>query len=182
MPDEIVLHRTTVDATPERDPQAPDARREGRNQTAKQSALESKRIEGSRPGNVMYAPPPPALLPDLLSAFEKYIHHTAGLPPLVRVGLLHVQFETIHPYLHGNGRFGRLLVTHLLEHWMLLTKPLLHLSMFLKRSRTEYYLLLTTVRKAGRMGILARLLYRRCGLDCGRSHNHCARPVCAGCR
>ncbi len=106
-------------------------------------------IGGSRPGNAMYVPPPPSLLPELLSSFEKYIHHDDGLPPLVRAGLLHVQFETIHPYLDGNGRIGRLLVTLLLEHWKLLTKPLLYLSLFLKRHRTEYYRLLNAVRKEG---------------------------------
>ena len=106
-------------------------------------------IGGSRPGNAMYVPPPPSLLPDLLSSLEKYIHHDDGLPPLVRAGLLHVQFETIHPYLDGNGRIGRLLVTLLLEHWKLLSKPLLYLSLFLKRHRTEYYRLLNAVRKEG---------------------------------
>ncbi len=106
-------------------------------------------IGGSRPGNAMYVPPPPLLLSDLLSSFEKYIHHDYGLPPLIRAGLLHVQFETIHPYLDGNGRIGRLLVTLLLEHWKLLTKPLLYLSLFLKRHRTEYYRLLNAVRKEG---------------------------------
>ena len=106
-------------------------------------------IGGSRPGNAMYVPPPPSLLPDLLSSLEKYIHHDDGLPPLVRAGLLHVQFETIHPYLDGNGRIGRLLVILLLEHWKLLSKPLLYLSLFLKRHRTEYYRLLNAVRKEG---------------------------------
>jgi Fic family protein len=68
---------------------------------------------------------------------------------LVRAGLLHVQFETIHPYLDGNGRIGRLLVTLLLEHWKLLTKPLLYLSLFLKRHRQEYYQRLDAVRAEG---------------------------------
>jgi len=106
-------------------------------------------IGGSRPGNARYVPPPRLLLPELLSSFEKYIHHDHGLPALVRAGLLHVQFETIHPYLDGNGRIGRLLVTLLLEHWKLLTKPLLYLSLFLKRHRTEYYRCLNAVRKEG---------------------------------
>ena len=106
-------------------------------------------IGGSRPGNAMYVPPPPSLLADLLSAFERYIHHEDGLPPLVRAGLLHVQFETIHPYLDGNGRIGRLLVTLLLEHWKLMTKPLLYLSLFLKRHRSEYYRHLNAVRIGG---------------------------------
>lgn len=106
-------------------------------------------IGGSRPGTAMYVPPPPSVLPDLLSAFEKYIHAGDALPPLVRAGLLHVQFETIHPYLDGNGRIGRLLVTLLLEHWGLLSKPLLYLSLFLKRHRSEYYRRLTAVRSNG---------------------------------
>ena len=106
-------------------------------------------IGGSRPGNAAFVPPPPHVLGDLLSAFENYIHDDDGLPPLVRAGLLHVQFETIHPYLDGNGRIGRLLVTLLLEHWELLTKPLLYLSLFFKRHRSEYYNRLGAVRTNG---------------------------------
>lgn len=106
-------------------------------------------IGGSRPGNAAHVPPPPHALPELLGAFEKYIHADDSLPPLVRAGLLHVQFETIHPYLDGNGRIGRLLVTLLLEHWKLLSKPLLYLSLFLKKHRDEYYRLLTAVRREG---------------------------------
>jgi len=71
------------------------------------------------------------------------------LPTLVRVGLAHVQFETIHPYLDGNGRIGRLLVTLLLEHWKLLSAPLLYLSLFFKRHRAEYYRTLGEVRRSG---------------------------------
>jgi Fic family protein len=106
-------------------------------------------IGGSRPGNAVYVPPPPHALRDVLSAFEKYLHADDDLPLLVRAGLLHVQFETIHPYLDGNGRIGRLLVTLLLEHWKLLTKPLLYLSLFFKRHRDEYYRRLTAVRVYG---------------------------------
>jgi Fic family protein len=106
-------------------------------------------IGGSRPGNAAYVPPPPHALGDLLGAFEKYLHTRDSLPPLVRAGLLHVQFETIHPYLDGNGRIGRLLVTLLLEHWKLLTKPLLYLSLFFKRHRAEYYRRLNAVRVDG---------------------------------
>jgi Fic family protein len=80
---------------------------------------------------------------------EKYLHADDALPPLVRAGLVHVQFETIHPYLDGNGRIGRLLVTLLLEHWNLLTKPLLYLSLFFKRHRDEYYRRLDAVRVEG---------------------------------
>lgn len=106
-------------------------------------------IGGSRPGNAAYVPPPPHALPEVLAAFEKYIHEDDELPALVRAGLLHVQFETIHPYLDGNGRLGRLLVTLLLEHWKLLSRPLLYLSLFLKRHKDEYYRRLTAVRTEG---------------------------------
>jgi Fic family protein len=106
-------------------------------------------IGGSRPGNAAYVPPPPHALGEVLGAFEKYLHADDSLPPLVRAGLLHVQFETIHPYLDGNGRIGRLLVTLLLEHWKLLTKPLLYLSLFFKRHREDYYRRLNAVRIDG---------------------------------
>jgi Fic family protein len=71
-------------------------------------------IGGSRPGNAAYVPPPVPSLPSLLGDLEKYLHK------LVRIGLAHVQFESIHPYLDGNGRIGRLLIALLLEHWGLL--------------------------------------------------------------
>ncbi|HME69365.1 MAG TPA: Fic family protein [Myxococcota bacterium] len=107
-------------------------------------------IGGSRPGNAVFVPPPPHLLPDLLGAFERYLHEeNADLPPLVRAGLVHVQFETIHPYLDGNGRIGRLLITLALEHWKALAQPLLYLSLFFKRHRGEYYRRLSAVRSEG---------------------------------
>lgn len=106
-------------------------------------------IGGSRPGNANFVPPPPNVLPEVLSAFERYIHADDSLPAVVRPALLHVQFETIHPYLDGNGRIGRLLITLLLEHWRLLTRPLLYLSLFFKRHRQEYYRRLNAVRIDG---------------------------------
>ena len=106
-------------------------------------------IGGTRPGNAVYVPPPPHLLGDLLGSLEKYIHTRDPLPLLARVGLLHVQFETIHPYLDGNGRIGRLLITLLLEHWNLLDTPLLYLSLYFKRYRAEYYRRLNAVRTDG---------------------------------
>lgn len=106
-------------------------------------------IGGTRPGNAVFVPPTVMELPDLLSDFEKYIHVEDDLHPLIRAGLLHVQFETIHPYLDGNGRIGRLLITLLLEHWNLLPEPLLYLSLFFKRHRTEYYRRLAAVRTEG---------------------------------
>ncbi|WP_225767749.1 Fic family protein [Inquilinus sp. Marseille-Q2685] len=106
-------------------------------------------IGGSRPGNAIYVPPPPDKLPGLLSQLEKYIHADDPLPKLVQAGLLHVQFETIHPYLDGNGRIGRLLIALLLEQWELLKAPLLYLSLFFKRHREEYYRRLNLVRLEG---------------------------------
>lgn len=106
-------------------------------------------IGGTRPGNAAFVPPPPHRLAELLSDFERAMHDESDLPPVVRVGLLHVQFETIHPYLDGNGRLGRLLITLLLRHWGLLTRPLLYLSAFLKMHRHEYFLRLSAVRDDG---------------------------------
>lgn len=106
-------------------------------------------IGGSRPGNAAYVPPPPHLLAKLLGSLEKYIHSEDELHPVIRAGLLHVQFETIHPYLDGNGRIGRLLITLLLEHWKVLAEPLLYLSLYFKRHRAEYYRLLNAVRTDG---------------------------------
>jgi Fic family protein len=106
-------------------------------------------IGGTRPGSAAFVPPPPHRLGKLLGDFERAIHDESDLPPLVRVGLLHVQFETLHPYLDGNGRLGRLLVTLLLRHWGLLTRPLLYLSLFFKMHRQEYYRRLSAVREEG---------------------------------
>jgi cell filamentation protein, protein adenylyltransferase len=106
-------------------------------------------IGGSRPGNAVYVPPPPQALDDLLNGFERYIHGDDALPPLVRIALLHAEFETIHPYLDGNGRIGRLLITLLLDHWKLLATPLLYLSLFFKRHRDEYFRRLNAVRSEG---------------------------------
>lgn len=106
-------------------------------------------IGGTRPGNAVFVPPPPEKLTALLADLEKYVHTKDGLPPLVRIGLAHVQFETIHPYLDGNGRIGRLLITLLLEDWKLLSAPLLYLSLYFKRHRADYYRLLGEVRRSG---------------------------------
>ncbi len=86
---------------------------------------------------------------ELLQTFEIYLHDDKTLPPLVRTALLHLQFETIHPYLGGNGRIGRLLITLLLEQYGLLSKPLLYLSLYFKRYQDEYYRLLGAVRHDG---------------------------------
>ncbi|MCP4384326.1 MAG: Fic family protein, partial [Hyphomicrobiales bacterium] len=106
-------------------------------------------IGGSRPGNAVYVPPPVQALPDLFGDLERYLHAPDPLPPLIRIGLAHVQFESIHPYLDGNGRIGRLLIALLLEHWELLKAPLLYISLFFKRHREEYFRRLTGVRSDG---------------------------------
>ena len=106
-------------------------------------------IGGSRPGNAVHVPPPAPRLPDLLGDLERYLHRDEDVPALVRVGLAHVQFETIHPYLDGNGRIGRLLIALLLEHWGRLRAPLLYLSLFFRRHQAEYYRRLNAVRSDG---------------------------------
>ena len=106
-------------------------------------------IGGSRPGNARFVPPPPEAVPDALAALERWLHEDGSLPPLVRIGLAHVQFETIHPFLDGNGRIGRLLIALLVEHWDLLDQPLLYLSLAFKREQQEYYGRLSAVRSGG---------------------------------
>jgi Fic family protein len=105
-------------------------------------------IGGSRPGNALFVPPPPEALMECLDAFEKYLHDDR-LPLLVKLGLAHVQFETIHPFLDGNGRLGRLLLTLLLCESGVLREPLLYLSLYLKSNRDRYYELLQKVRLEG---------------------------------
>ena len=106
-------------------------------------------IGGSRPGNAKFVPPTPDSVPELLAALDKWIHSDDPLPPLVKAGLAHVQFETIHPFLDGNGRVGRLLITLLTEHWKLLDGPFLYASLGFKRHRQEYYKRLDAVRSSG---------------------------------
>jgi len=106
-------------------------------------------IGGTRPGNARFVPPPPGELAAAMSGLERWIHADDPLPSLVRAGLAHVQFETIHPFLDGNGRIGRLLITLLVEHWRLLPSPLLYLSLAFKRHRAAYYDQLARVRTHG---------------------------------
>jgi Fic family protein len=107
-------------------------------------------IGGTRPGNAVFVPPPPTVVPDCMAALERFLHAEGdGLPVLVRAGLAHLQFETIHPFLDGNGRVGRLLITFLLCHAGVLREPLLYLSLYLKQNRAAYYELLDQVRRTG---------------------------------
>ena len=107
-------------------------------------------IGGTRPGNAVFVPPPHTAVPDCMTSFENFLHaETDGLPVLLRAGLAHVQFETIHPFLDGNGRVGRLLMTLLLCHAGVLRQPLLYLSLYFKQHRDSYYDLLNHVRLTG---------------------------------
>ncbi|MFV1966554.1 MAG: Fic family protein, partial [Pirellulaceae bacterium] len=106
-------------------------------------------IGGTRPGNARFVPPPPEEVPSALAALEKWIHSNDPLPPLVKAALAHVQFETTHPFLDGNGRIGRLLVTLLIEHWEVLPAPLLYMTLGFKRHRQQYYRRLDAVRTSG---------------------------------
>ncbi len=107
-------------------------------------------IGGTRPGNALFVPPPITELDGCLDALERFMHESESrLPALIKAGLLHVQFETIHPFLDGNGRIGRLLVTLYLCINGVLRKPLLYLSLYLKTHRTDYYRLLQEVREHG---------------------------------
>lgn len=107
-------------------------------------------IGGTRPGNAVFVPPPPEHVPALLADIERFIHDNAtDLPPMVKVALIHAQFETIHPFLDGNGRIGRLLIAALFEHWGLLSEPLMYLSGYLKQHQAEYYRRLSAIRTDG---------------------------------
>lgn len=111
-------------------------------------------IGGTRPGNARFVPPPPQEVEPCMSALEQFINGARGaqsseLPVLLKVALAHVQFETIHPFLDGNGRLGRLLIALLLHEGGALSQPLLYLSLFFKQHRDLYYELLDRVRTEG---------------------------------
>jgi Fic family protein len=107
-------------------------------------------IGGTRPGNARFVPPPPGQLADCLGAFEKFLNDDPErTPTLLKAALAHVQFETIHPFLDGNGRLGRLLITLLLCHEKVMREPLLYLSLYFKEHRNAYYDHLQQVRNHG---------------------------------
>jgi len=123
----------------------------GGNQDPGQFRTSQNWIGGTRPGNARFVPPPPQEVVTAMSDLEKFLHDDpAPTPILLKAGLVHAQFETIHPFLDGNGRLGRLLVTLLLcGEGRVLSKPLLYLSLYLKRNRDEYYERLQRVRTHG---------------------------------
>jgi Fic family protein len=122
----------------------------GANKTPGEFRRSQNWIGGSRPGNAAFVPPPPERMMECLDCFERYLHdEKQKLPALITAGLIHVQFETIHPFLDGNGRLGRLLITLLLCAKGTLREPILYLSLFLKAHRQRYYELLQRVRTEG---------------------------------
>jgi len=107
-------------------------------------------IGGTRPGNAHFVPPPPQHVEDCMAALERFVHdRETPYPALVKAALAHVQFESIHPFLDGNGRIGRLLIAFILHHDGILSQPLLYLSLYFKQHRAEYYRLLDEVRLEG---------------------------------
>ncbi|MFZ5786271.1 MAG: Fic family protein [Acidobacteriota bacterium] len=107
-------------------------------------------IGGTRPGNAVFVPPPPDRVPVLMADLERFLHgKPVEAPALLKAALAHVQFETIHPFLDGNGRVGRLLIALLLVHDGVLREPLLYLSLYFTQRRREYYALLNRVRERG---------------------------------
>src|SRR6202453_576947 len=122
----------------------------GANKTPGEFRHSQNWIGGTRPGNAAFVPPPPEHMMECLDRFEHFLHDEKHkLPVLVEAGLVHVQFETIHPFLDGNGRLGRLLITLLLCENSVLQQPLLYLSLYLKMHRDRYYELLQKVRVEG---------------------------------
>ena len=126
------------------------ARGRGRDKAPGEFRRSQNWIGGRRPGAARFVPPPPDAVPDCMSDLERFFHEPeSGLPVLLRAGLAHVQFETIHPFLDGNGRVGRLLMTLMLCHDRVLQEPLLYPSLYFKRHRDDYYALLDEVRRTG---------------------------------
>ena len=106
-------------------------------------------VGGTRPGNAVFVPPPPHRVDGCMAELERFLHADPSYPSLIRAALAHVQFETIHPFLDGNGRIGRLLISFILHHERVLSRPLLYLSLYFKEHRDEYYRLLDLVRREG---------------------------------
>ena len=126
------------------------ARGRGKDQSPGQFRRSQNWIGGSRPGNARFVPPPADEVLTCMGALEKFLHDDpVKTPPLIKAALAHVQFETIHPFLDGNGRVGRLLIPLILRQERVLQYPLLHLSLFFKEHRARYYELLQEVRLKG---------------------------------
>ncbi len=122
----------------------------GRSKTPGEFRRSQNWIGGARPNNAVFVPPPHTAVPDCMAALERFLHAGEdGIPILIRVGLAHVQFETIHPFLDGNGRVGRLLIALMLHQAGVLREPFLYPSLYFKQHRSGYYGLLDYVRRSG---------------------------------
>ena len=121
----------------------------GRNKTPGEIRRSQNWLGGTRPGNARFVPPPPDMVSGLMSDLEKFIHAKDKIPVLVKAALIHQQFETIHPFLDGNGRVGRLLITLFLTDQNFLRSPFLYLSLFFRQHRDLYYEKLSIPRKNG---------------------------------
>ncbi len=129
-------------------------------------------IGGPSPATARFVPPPPAEMAESLHQLEAFLHADSDLPLLIRVGLAHAFFETIHPFLDGNGRVGRLLITFFLVHKEVLREPILYLSIFFKRHRQEVLRPTSGGTREGRLGGLARLFPDGCRGSVPRSNPH----------
>lgn len=121
----------------------------GQNKTPGEFRISQNWIGGMRPSDAAFVPPPPNEMNICLNQLEEYFHKEDEVPPLIRVAMIHVQFEAIHPFLDGNGRIGRLLIALLLRQYGLMQSPLLYVSLYFKKHRQEYYELLNRVRTHG---------------------------------
>ena len=121
----------------------------GQNKTPGEIRRSQNWLGGTRPGNARFVPPPPDMVSGLMSNLEKFIHTKDKIPVLVKAALIHQQFETIHPFLDGNGRVGRLLITLFLCATDFLHSPFLYLSLFFRQHRDLYYEKLYVPRKNG---------------------------------
>lgn len=131
---------------------------------------------GAMLADAVFVPPPPDEVPNQISALERFFHDPLDLPVLVKIGLAHAQFETIHPFVDGNGRLGRLLVTFLLCEQKVLSKPILYISLALKKRRTEYYERLQAVRDRGEWEAWL-VFFLECVTTAAQDASHTARAI-----
>ena len=121
----------------------------GKNKSPGEFRTTQNWVGGTRPATAAFVPPPPKEMMECLDKFEKYLHDNSSVHPIINIAYIHVHFETIHPFLDGNGRIGRLLIALLLRTYGILNSPLLYLSLFFKKNQQTYYQLLNKVRTEG---------------------------------
>lgn len=125
-----------------------------------------------------FVPPPPKEMNEALEDLEKYLHEDGSMPKLIQIALIHAQFETIHPFLDGNGRMGRLLIAFWLFQQKILSSPLLYISLYFKMHKSEYYASLNDVRTDGRWEEWVRFFLKGVS-DTADSATDCAREIIA---